>query len=181
SLLCRYGLTSAAALLLTFGGASAVRADSQEDANKAQAKNELLGKLVGGLNDIEGKQLPLLASDNLGPDDMKKLLTYLKERDEAEDKWRGALLEGIQKHAFDGQDGKPGPAGERGPIGPAGPQGKPGEKGDPGKPGLRGESGPAGARGPIGPAGPQGKPGEKGDPGKPGLRGEPGPAGERGP
>ncbi|HEP1467845.1 TPA: hypothetical protein VB465_001495, partial [Streptococcus pyogenes] len=27
SLLCRYGLTSAAALLLTFGGASAVRAD----------------------------------------------------------------------------------------------------------------------------------------------------------
>ncbi|HFH9787748.1 TPA: peptidase, partial [Streptococcus pyogenes] len=181
SLLCRYGLTSAAALLLTFGGASAVRADSQEDANKAQAKNELLGKLVGGLNDIEGKQLPLLASDNLGPDDMKKLLTYLKERDEAEDKWRGALLEGIQKHAFDGQDGKPGPAGERGPIGPAGPQGKPGEKGDPGKPGLRGEPGPAGERGPIGPAGPQGKPGEKGDSGKPGLRGESGPAGARGP
>ncbi|HIC7377091.1 TPA: LPXTG-anchored collagen-like adhesin Scl2/SclB, partial [Streptococcus pyogenes] len=158
--------------MLTFGGASAVRADSQEDANKAQAKNELLGKLVGGLNDIEGKQLPLLASDNLGPDDMKKLLTYLKERDEAEDKWRGALLEGIQKHAFDGQDGKPGPAGERGPIGPAGPQGKPG---------LRGEPGPAGERGPIGPAGPQGKPGEKGDSGKPGLRGESGPAGARGP
>ncbi|HIB3461857.1 TPA: LPXTG-anchored collagen-like adhesin Scl2/SclB, partial [Streptococcus pyogenes] len=29
SLLCRYGLTSAAALLLTFGGASAVKADSR--------------------------------------------------------------------------------------------------------------------------------------------------------
>ncbi|HHS3454972.1 TPA: LPXTG-anchored collagen-like adhesin Scl2/SclB, partial [Streptococcus pyogenes] len=29
SLLCRYGLTSAAALLLTFGGASAVKADEQ--------------------------------------------------------------------------------------------------------------------------------------------------------
>ncbi|HFX5557333.1 TPA: peptidase, partial [Streptococcus pyogenes] len=31
NLLCRYGLTSAAALLLTFGSASAVKADESDD------------------------------------------------------------------------------------------------------------------------------------------------------
>ncbi|HER1323377.1 TPA: peptidase, partial [Streptococcus pyogenes] len=120
SLLCCYGLTSAAALLLTFGGASAVRADEENEAKaKAEVRNQLIGNLAQGLNDIERKEFPTPAnnSGNLSDSDMKKLLAYLKERDEAEDKWRGVLLDGIQKHAFDGQDGKPGPAGERGPIG----------------------------------------------------------------
>ncbi|HEP6393209.1 TPA: hypothetical protein VC774_001718, partial [Streptococcus pyogenes] len=38
SLLCRYGLTSAAALLLTFGGASAVKADA---VGRQQVQDEL--------------------------------------------------------------------------------------------------------------------------------------------
>ncbi|HFK5913357.1 TPA: peptidase, partial [Streptococcus pyogenes] len=92
--------------MLTFGGASAVRADAndQEALNKAkaQAKNELIQKLGMGLEDIEKKKLPPLA------DGMEKLLAYLKERDEAENKWRDILLDGIQKHTFDGLDGKDG-------------------------------------------------------------------------
>ncbi|HGK8388982.1 TPA: peptidase, partial [Streptococcus pyogenes] len=138
SLLCRYGLTSAAALLLTFGGASAVRADDSDDSNEARAKavvrNQLIAELGTGLQDIEKKKIPIQGSN----DDktyMKELLAYLKERDQAEDKWRGILLGGIQKRAFDGQDGKPGetgpagPTGERGPAGPAGPTGERGPAG----------------------------------------------------
>ncbi|HEP1424241.1 TPA: peptidase, partial [Streptococcus pyogenes] len=113
SLLCRYGLTSAAALLLTFGGASAVRADDSNEA-KAVVRNRLIAELGTGLQGIEKKTFPIQGSS----DDktyMKELLAYLKERDQAEDKWRGILLDGIQKHAFDGQDGKPGATGPAGP------------------------------------------------------------------
>ncbi|HHJ7268091.1 TPA: hypothetical protein ACQMR7_001834, partial [Streptococcus pyogenes] len=49
SLLCRYGLTSAAALLLTFGGASAVKADS-EGIRKTQ---ERLSALREGFPDVK--------------------------------------------------------------------------------------------------------------------------------
>ncbi|HFN2791922.1 TPA: hypothetical protein ACHDDA_000512, partial [Streptococcus pyogenes] len=38
SLLCRYGLTSAAALLLTFGGASAVKANEQSNIGALQSQ-----------------------------------------------------------------------------------------------------------------------------------------------
>ncbi|HFJ4934700.1 TPA: peptidase, partial [Streptococcus pyogenes] len=112
SLLCRYGLTSAAALLLTFGGASAVRADvnDQGASAQAQAKNKLLENLVKGLVSIENKKFPTLTSagngGNLGATDVTKLLKYLQERAQAEDDWRTKLLRGIQNHAFDGQDGK---------------------------------------------------------------------------
>ncbi|MFB1286952.1 hypothetical protein ACETGY_04660, partial [Streptococcus pyogenes] len=37
-LLCRYGLTSAAALLLTFGGVSAVKADEQQTIAETQKR-----------------------------------------------------------------------------------------------------------------------------------------------
>ncbi|HHJ7330914.1 TPA: peptidase, partial [Streptococcus pyogenes] len=112
SLLCRYGLTSAAALLLTFGGASAVRADAQE--NNAAAKEELIRKLADGLNRIDENKISI-PGDNVGIDDVKKLLTYLKKRDEAENNWRSHLLQAIQNHVFDGKDGKPGPTGAPGP------------------------------------------------------------------
>ncbi|HHJ9533397.1 TPA: peptidase, partial [Streptococcus pyogenes] len=111
SLLCRYGLTSAAALLLTFGGASAVRADGQQDEplSKAKAKTALLAKLGMGLEDIGKKELPPLDGGNLGVDGMEKLLKYLKERDKAENEWRDTLLKGMQDRLFDGQDGQTGP------------------------------------------------------------------------
>ncbi|HEQ9700754.1 TPA: peptidase, partial [Streptococcus pyogenes] len=89
---------------------SAVRADDSNEAEaraKAVVRNRLIAELGTGLQDIEKKKFPIQGSN----DDktyMKELLAYLKERDQAEDKWRGILLGGIQKRAFDGQDGKPG-------------------------------------------------------------------------
>ncbi|HGK8393259.1 TPA: peptidase, partial [Streptococcus pyogenes] len=181
SLLCRYGLTSAAALLLTFGGASAVRADDSNEAEaearaKAVVRNRLIAELGTGLQGIEKKKFPIQGSS----DDktyMKELLAYLKERDQAEDKWRGILLGGIQKRAFDGQDGKTGETGPAGPTGERGPAGPTGERGPAGPAGPTGERGPAG---PTGERGPAGKTGDRGETGPAGPTGERGPAGKTG-
>ncbi|HER5563244.1 TPA: peptidase, partial [Streptococcus pyogenes] len=114
SLLCRYGLTSAAALLLTFGGASAVRADVQDDSLvKARARNELLKELGEGLERIEKKTFPT-PGNHLDNTYMTKLLKYLQEREQDENNWRTRLLKGIQDRALDGQDGAQGPQGQPG-------------------------------------------------------------------
>ncbi|WP_459180284.1 collagen-like domain-containing protein, partial [Streptococcus pyogenes] len=149
SLLCRYGLTSAAALLLAFGGASAVRADVQDDSLvKAKARNELLEDLGEGLERIEKKTFPT-PGNNLD-NTMTKLLKYLQEREQDENNWRTRLLKGMQDHALDGQDGEQGPRGEAGPAGPAGPQGPTGKQGDRGPAGPQGPTGKQGDRGPAG-------------------------------
>ncbi|WP_196198876.1 LPXTG-anchored collagen-like adhesin Scl2/SclB, partial [Streptococcus pyogenes] len=165
SLLCRYGLTSAAALLLTFGGASAVKADEGEDAQKRaqiQKREELLSALIDGTSRLENKQFPYPGSTGLDDTYMNSLIQYLQERKQIEDKWRASLLKGIQDHVLDGQDGD---RGEAGPAGPRGEAGKDGAKGD------RGETGPAGPRGE---AGKDGKDGQDGLPGKDGKDGQPG-------
>lgn len=123
SLLCRYGLTSAAALLLTFGGASAVKADG-EDAQKRvqiQKREELLSALIDGTSRLENKQFPYPGSTGLDDTYMNSLIQYLQERKQIEDKWRASLLKGIQDHVLDGQDG------DRGEAGPAGKDGQPGK------------------------------------------------------
>ncbi|HEQ9080274.1 TPA: LPXTG cell wall anchor domain-containing protein [Streptococcus pyogenes] len=170
SLLCRYGLTSAAALLLTFGGASAVKADGEDAQKRAQIqkREELLSALIDGTSRLENKQFPYPGSTGLDDTYMNSLIQYLQERKQIEDKWRASLLKGIQDHVLDGQDGD---RGEAGPAGPRGEAGKDGAKGD------RGEAGPAGPRGEAGPAGPRG---EAGKDGAKGDRGEAGPAGPRG-
>ncbi|HHK0172953.1 TPA: peptidase, partial [Streptococcus pyogenes] len=117
SLLCRYGLTSAAALLLTFGGASAVRADGQADGQeeKAKARTELIKELAQGLDRLEGKKIPTPG----GKDNntyMTELLKYLQEREQVEDNWRARLLQGMQGHVLDGQDGRDGETGPAGPV-----------------------------------------------------------------
>ncbi|HHD4050989.1 TPA: peptidase, partial [Streptococcus pyogenes] len=160
SLLCRYGLTSAAALLLTFGGASAVKADESDDLARVKDRAELLEKLAKGLEDIENKKLPPLADNNV-----EELLKYLKERDKAEDNWRTELLQGIQKHAFDGKDGRDGETGPQGPRGLTGPAGQDGKQGPQGPRGL---TGPAGQDGKQGPQGPRGLTGPAGQDGKQG-------------
>ncbi|HEQ3708497.1 TPA: LPXTG-anchored collagen-like adhesin Scl2/SclB [Streptococcus pyogenes] len=185
SLLCRYGLTSAAALLLTFGGASAVRADAQGASNNN--KEKLIRELGEGLTRIEKSKIP-----TPGADDMEKLLKYLQERDKAEDDWRSRLLQGMQERAFDGRDGQPGPAGPagargpagsqgpRGPEGPQGPVGKAGDRGETGPQGPAGKDGEAGAQGPVGPQGPQGETGPQGPAGKDGQDGKDGLPGKDG-
>ncbi|HGV4100588.1 TPA: peptidase, partial [Streptococcus pyogenes] len=162
SLLCRYGLTSAAALLLTFGGASAVKADGEDAQKRAQIqkREELLSALIDGTSRLENKQFPYPGSTGLDDTYMNSLIQYLQERKQIEDKWRASLLKGIQDHVLDGQDG------DRGEAGPAGPRGEAGPAGP------RGEAGPAGPRGEAGPAGPRG---EAGKDGAKGDRGEAGP------
>ncbi|MEN4315050.1 peptidase, partial [Streptococcus pyogenes] len=141
--------------MLTFGGASAVKADEQDDLARLKARTELLEKLAQGLSSLEGKEIPTPGS-NLDETYMKELLKYLKERDKAEDNWRTELLQGIQKHAFDGQDGRDGETGPAGPAGPVGPVGPRGEQGPRGERGEAGQNGKAGDRGETGPAGPVG-------------------------
>ncbi|HHJ2556797.1 TPA: peptidase, partial [Streptococcus pyogenes] len=127
-----------------------MRADVQDDlldpSVKAKARNKLLKDLGEGLERLDKISIP-------GDDDVKKLITYLKERDEAENVWRSNLLQGIQAHAFDGKDGETGPAG---PPGPAGAKGETGPAGPTGPAGAKGETGPAG---PTGPAGAKGETG----------------------
>ncbi|HFK0964004.1 TPA: peptidase, partial [Streptococcus pyogenes] len=123
--------------MLTFGGASAVKADEGEDAQKRaqiQKREELLSALIDGTSRLENKQFPYPGSTGLDDTYMNSLIQYLQERKQIEDKWRASLLKGIQDHVLDGQDG------DRGEAGPAGP---------------RGEAGPAGPRGEAGPAGPR--------------------------
>lgn len=123
SLLCRYGLTSAAALLLTFGGASAVKADGEDAQKRAQIqkREELLSALIDGTSRLENKQFPYPGSTGLDDTYMNSLIQYLQERKQIEDKWRASLLKGIQDHVLDGQDG------DRGEAGPAGKDGQPGK------------------------------------------------------
>ncbi|VHJ46040.1 LPXTG-motif cell wall anchor domain-containing protein [Streptococcus pyogenes] len=153
--------------MLTFGGASAVKADESDDLARVKDRAELLEKLAKGLEDIENKKLPPLADNNV-----EELLKYLKERDKAEDNWRTELLQGIQKHAFDGKDGRDGETGPQGPRGLTGPAGQDGKQGPQGPRGLQGPQGPRGDKGETGPQGPAGKDGERGPVGPAGKDGQ---------
>ncbi|HHJ7996114.1 TPA: hypothetical protein ACQNG4_001724, partial [Streptococcus pyogenes] len=145
SLLCRYGLTSAAALLLTFGGASAVRADAQENNNeeRMKARSNLIERLHGEISEQKKNQIPNVPSstyDSVPKDisDIENDVTEIREylgninkyllgQKNSDEKWKRELTQGIQEKLLDGQDGRngakgePGPRGETGPIGPQGP------------------------------------------------------------
>ncbi|VHB95986.1 LPXTG-anchored collagen-like adhesin Scl2/SclB [Streptococcus pyogenes] len=190
SLLCRYGLTSAAALLLTFGGASAVKADEgqmkflsedlkkeldEEYSNYIPKVNDSTGGVVGG--QIQVKEY------------LEKIQTYLENQKKYDQRWKEKLTNSIKNGTFQGPKGERGETGEagakgdRGETGPAGPQGPRGAKGDRGEQGpqgLPGKDGEAGAQGPAGPAGPAGPVGPVGPRGDKGEKGEQGPAGKDG-
>ncbi|HGH7683258.1 TPA: LPXTG-anchored collagen-like adhesin Scl2/SclB [Streptococcus pyogenes] len=166
SLLCRYGLTSAAALLLAFGGASAVKADQQPTIEETQSQ----------LQDLR-EAFPKL-EDSYQEWDIFRQNKIYKHLDEFEHKLNSYLK------VLDGSLSQlKGEKGERGPVGPAGPQGLQGTKGDrgeTGEQGQRGETGPAGPQGPAGPVGPAGKDGLPGKDGKDGLPGKDGKDGQPG-
>ncbi|HEQ4642960.1 TPA: collagen-like protein, partial [Streptococcus pyogenes] len=129
SLLCRYGLTSAAALLLAFGGASAVKANE-----KVKDQEELIKKLSEKLTQIN--DLRTLDSDK---ESIKSLVDYLTQRGKIEEEWMEDLYSGVQHKLFAGAQGPRGEKGEpgdRGAAGPAGPRGLRGEKGEPGEKGA---------------------------------------------
>ncbi|WP_136285614.1 collagen-like domain-containing protein, partial [Streptococcus pyogenes] len=157
--------------MLTFGGASAVKADEREE--RVQARTELIQELAEGLGRLKEKEIPTRGNlDNNAY--MAELLKYLQERGQVEDGWRTSLLQGMQRHVFDGLDGRNGEKGESGDRGLTGPTGPRGERG------LQGPAGEAGPRGERGLQGPAGKDGPRGERGLQGPAGEAGPRGERG-
>ncbi|HEP6774210.1 TPA: collagen-like protein, partial [Streptococcus pyogenes] len=173
SLLCRYGLTSAAALLLTFGGASAVKADA---VGRQQVQDELQN---------QRKALPRLKefykdTPNSGVENTP-IYKYLTEMEGKLNRYLETLDEGL--HQLQGDKGEPGAQGPAGPRGETGPAGERGEKGaqgprgEQGPQGLPGKDGEAGAQGPAGPMGPAGERGEKGEPGTQGAKGDRGETG----
>ncbi|HFX5699716.1 TPA: hypothetical protein ACIE4J_001316, partial [Streptococcus pyogenes] len=119
SLLCRYGLTSAAALLLTFGGAIAVKADGKG----IREMQERLSALREGFPDVE----EIYKSNSVN-----KETPYYKYLEKLDKSLRD-YLEELDKnlHQLKGDQG------ERGEAGPQGPAGQDGKAGD------RGETGPA--------------------------------------
>ncbi|HEP6829549.1 TPA: LPXTG cell wall anchor domain-containing protein [Streptococcus pyogenes] len=164
SLLCRYGLTSAAALLLTFGGASAVKADA---VGRQQVQDELQN---------QRKALPRLKefykdTPNSGVENTP-IYKYLTEMEGKLNRYLETLDEGL--HQLQGDKGEPGAQGPAGPMGPAG------ERGEKGEPGTQGAKGDRGETGPAGPRGDKGEKGEQGPAGKDGERGPIGPAGKDG-
>ncbi|HEQ0616718.1 TPA: hypothetical protein VD004_000541, partial [Streptococcus pyogenes] len=83
SLLCRYGLTSAAALLLTFGGASAVKADSQGIRETQEALQGVRSKFP--------KLTKYIPNDNIS--DKTPIYQYLQELERNLDSYLSILDE----------------------------------------------------------------------------------------
>ncbi|HER4800281.1 TPA: collagen-like protein, partial [Streptococcus pyogenes NGAS113] len=177
-LVWRYGLTSAAAVLLAFGGgASSVKAE----VSPSQRKEEI-NRIKESLN-----KYPQMEDDRFWrrgvfgssfQDDVyqKEVERYTKEA-------LTEILGLIEKGATQGPKGDPGPAGPRGPVGPEGPAGKPGKDGAQGERGKQGNPGPKGDKGEDGKVGPRGPKGDKGETGERGEKGEAGiqgPQGEKG-
>ncbi|HFZ9014250.1 TPA: LPXTG-anchored collagen-like adhesin Scl2/SclB [Streptococcus pyogenes] len=161
SLLCRYGLTSAAALLLTFGGASAVKAEENEKVREQEKLIQQLSEKLVEINDLQ--------TLNGDKESIQSLVDYLTRRGKLEEEWMEYLNSGIQRKLFVGPKG---PAGEKGEQGPTGKQGERGETGPAGPRGDKGETGDKGAQGPVGPAGKDGQNGKDGLPGKDGKDGQ---------
>ncbi|HEP2042258.1 TPA: LPXTG cell wall anchor domain-containing protein [Streptococcus pyogenes] len=199
-LVWRYGLTSAAAVLLAFGGgASSVKA---EDSETATARTKLLEKLtelrsqsqdrVPQTSDIT--QAYTLWGTSYDSVELYKYLQqieeYLQKQKYHEEQWKKEITDGLKSGALRGEKGEAGPQGEKGLPGLTGLPGLPGERGPRGPKGDRGETGAQGPVGPQGekgdtgaqgPAGPQGEKGETGAQGPAGPQGEAGQPGEKAP
>ncbi|HHJ0234490.1 TPA: hypothetical protein ACQEB8_001757, partial [Streptococcus pyogenes] len=124
SLLCRYGLTSAAALLLTFGGASAVKANEQSN----------IGALQSQLQDLR-ENLPKVG-DNIPDYNVLRKHEFYQHLQKFEDQLNLYLkvldqnLSQLQGPRGDkGETGEQGPRGAQGPAGPQGPVGPAGKDG----------------------------------------------------
>ncbi|HEQ3723525.1 TPA: LPXTG-anchored collagen-like adhesin Scl1/SclA [Streptococcus pyogenes] len=183
-LVWRYGLTSAAAVLLAFGGgASSVKAE----VSPSQRKEEINGikeslKNYPQMGDDRFWQRGVFGSSFKDDVYQKEVEQYTKEA-------LTKILGLIEKGATQGPKGDPGPAGPEGPAGKPGKdgaqgergkQGNPGPKGDKGEDGKVGPRGPKGDRGETGAQGPVGPQGETGKDGAPGEKGEKGDRGETG-
>ncbi|HFZ4673072.1 TPA: LPXTG-anchored collagen-like adhesin Scl2/SclB [Streptococcus pyogenes] len=150
--------------MLTFGGASAVKADA---VGRQQVQDELQN---------QRKALPRLKefykdTPNSGVENTP-IYKYLTEMEGKLNRYLETLDKGL--HQLQGDKGEPGAQGPAGPMGPAG------ERGEKGEPGTQGAKGDRGETGPAGPRGDKGEKGEQGPAGKDGERGPIGPAGKDG-
>ncbi|VGU01326.1 LPXTG-anchored collagen-like adhesin Scl1/SclA [Streptococcus pyogenes] len=186
-LVWRYGLTSAAAVLLAFGGgASSVKAESPMSPEERKEEiNRIKGSLDGypQMNDSRFWNGGIFGTSF--QDDV-----YQKEVEQYTKKALTEILGLIEKGATQGPKGDPGAVGPAGPAGKPGKdgaqgergkQGIPGPKGDKGETGERGEKGETGIQGPQGEAGRDGAPGKDGAPGEKGEKGDRGETGAQGP
>ncbi|HFD7970913.1 TPA: LPXTG-anchored collagen-like adhesin Scl1/SclA [Streptococcus pyogenes] len=171
-LVWRYGLTSAAAVLLAFGGgASSVKAETFS-VQKRQAEIDRIKQ------EIQDKYPKLTEAQYQGYGLLGNQYTDYDKYQVGLEKYTQEILKEIvgliEKGATQGPKGDPGPAGPRGPVGPVGPAGKPGkdgvqgERGKQGIPGPKGDKGETGAQGPVGPQGEKGETGAQGPAGQPG-------------
>ncbi|HEQ0554581.1 TPA: collagen-like protein, partial [Streptococcus pyogenes] len=137
--------------MLTFGGASAVKADvagtgRQQVQDELQKQRKELPRLKDYLSD----------SRNSGQENTP-IFKYLTQMEEKLNRYLETLDEGL--HHLQGDKGEKGEPGEQGP------------RGDKGETGDKGEQGPAGKDGERGPVGPAGKDGQNGKDGLPGKDG----------
>ncbi|HEQ4230935.1 TPA: collagen-like protein, partial [Streptococcus pyogenes] len=160
-LVWRYGLTSAAAVLLAFGGgASSVKAEISTATMTQQERAEKIKKIKDYITKYP-KTTEERFWNRTWIRDYFKDEDYLKAVQSFTEQALENILELIEK----------GDRGETGAQGPVGPQG---EKGETGAQGPQGEAGQPGAQGPAGPQGEAGKPGEQGPAGPQGEAGQPG-------
>ncbi|VGV79022.1 LPXTG-motif cell wall anchor domain protein [Streptococcus pyogenes] len=187
-LVWRYGLTSAAAVLLAFGGGvSSVKANSQEE-----SRAKLLEKLtdlqsqsqnnVPQTKDIQEEWALFGRSYDTVElyEYLQKIEDYLKKQKEHEEKWKKEITGGLESGALRGEKGEAGAQGAQGVRGPKGEKGEKGEKGAQGAQGAQGVRGPKGEKGETGAQGPVGPQGEKGETGATGAQGPQGEAGKDG-
>ncbi|VHC26596.1 LPXTG-anchored collagen-like adhesin Scl1/SclA [Streptococcus pyogenes] len=145
-LVWRYGLTSAAAVLLAFGGgASSVKAEDLEAARTGllERLNELQSQSQSQNNipktkDIEAHQSLFTGKsyDSLAIYDyLEKIEKYLEKQKQHEKDWKETITKGLESGALRGEKGAPGVQGPKGEKGETGEQGPAGPQGEAGKPG----------------------------------------------
>ncbi|HEP1340136.1 TPA: LPXTG cell wall anchor domain-containing protein [Streptococcus pyogenes] len=188
-LVWRYGLTSAAAVLLAFGGGvSSVKADNQNEKSRAELLQKLSDLQSQHQKDVpQTKDIPqafTLWGTSYDSEELYKYLQrvegYLKQQKEHEEKWKKETTDGLKSDALRGEKGEAGPQGERGLPGLPGVRGPKGDRGEKGEAGIQGPQGEAGRDGAPGKDGAPGEKGDKGDRGETGAQGPVGPQGEKG-
>ncbi|HHL9907257.1 TPA: hypothetical protein ACRBUF_001608, partial [Streptococcus pyogenes] len=151
--------------MLTFGGASAVKADNESIADTQRKLSELRSRFPKVDDKFKDNNLwnnsPIYQHLKSLEDSLDK---YLSELDKNLHHLKGDKGEqGLQgPRGLQGDRGEVGPRGEQGPAGPAGKDGEKGDQGPRGEQGLQGDRGEVGPRGEQGPQGPAGKDGERG-------------------